>query len=102
MSRQNRKLRVGLKYCGGCDPEYDRVALAEDIARKLHDRIDFVSPESKDMDLILAVQGCSTACADLSPFVGLKIYSVTNAQDADRFIAMIKAGQGDLPEGTPL
>jgi hypothetical protein len=94
MNHPNRKLRVGLKYCGGCNPVYDRVALVDDISRNLCSKIDLVSAESEDLDLIVAVQGCSTACADLSTFAGLTVFSVANAKDADRFIETIKKRQG--------
>ena len=66
--KRTTRLRIGLKHCGGCNPGYDRVALAKQIEKSLQGKVKFVSPESQDVALILAVQGCSTACADLSAF----------------------------------
>ena len=80
------KLVIGLKYCGGCNPTYDRVALVKKIEKHLQGKVEFVSPERKDVDLILAVQGCNTACADLSAFQGLRIRTITNIEDAERFV----------------
>ncbi len=80
------RLRVGLKYCGGCNPEYDRVAVKNRIEKSLQDKVLFVSPESDDKEMILAIQGCKIACADLSPFQGMKIWKVTNLEDAQKFI----------------
>jgi hypothetical protein len=84
------KLRVGIKYCGGCNPEYDRIAIVDHIKKSLQDEIEIVRTESEDVDLILAVNGCSTACADLKPFEGLKIHTITNMEDSDKFIKAIR------------
>jgi hypothetical protein len=84
-------MRVGLKYCGGCNPEYDRVALVRHIEESLQGKIAFVSPESEGVGLILAVEGCRTACADLSAFEGMEIRVITNIEAGYRFIQEIRA-----------
>jgi hypothetical protein len=61
MRKNSGKLRIGVKYCGGCNPQYDRVELVETIRASLQGNAEFVSPESRRVDLILAVQGCATA-----------------------------------------
>ena len=84
-------VRVGLKYCGGCNPEYDRVALVRHIEESLQGEVEFVKPESEGVELILAVEGCSIACADLSAFQGMDIRVITNIDGARRFIQEIRA-----------
>ena len=84
-------MRVGLKYCGGCNPEYDRVALVQHIEESLQGRVKFVSPESEGIELLLAVEGCSTACADFSAFQGMEIRVITNIEAGYRFIQEIRA-----------
>ena len=84
-------VRVGLKYCGGCNPEYDRVALVRHIQESLQGRVEFVTPGSEGVTLILAVEGCSIACADLSAFQGMDIRVITNIDGAKRFIKAIRA-----------
>ena len=91
-------LRVGLKYCGGCNPEYDRVSLVKHIEERLQGRVKFVSPESEGVRLSLAVEGCSTACADLSAFQGLKIWIITKIEDEDEFIKEIKTQLGSFAD----
>ena len=83
------RMRIGLKYCGGCNPEYDRVELVTQIKESLQAKVAFVSPESEIVDLILVVQGCSTACADLSDFQGREIWIITSIEQADRFVREI-------------
>jgi len=80
------KWRVGVKYCGGCNPEYDRVALVKQLQMDLKDKVAFVSPESEGVHFILAVQGCSTACADLSPYGELEIRIITSIHDGEKFV----------------
>ncbi|MGB5749540.1 MAG: hypothetical protein WBM69_21360 [Desulfobacterales bacterium] len=82
-------LKVGVKYCGGCNPYYDRVALVKWIESRLQGKAKFVSPENVDVDLVLVVEGCRTACADLSAFDGKKIRIITQSADADVFIREI-------------
>ncbi len=79
-------LRVGVKYCGGCNPEYDRVSLVEQIKGRLEGKVCFVPPGSEGVDIILAVHGCGTACADLSDFRGTQIRMVTNIEEGGKFI----------------
>jgi hypothetical protein len=42
-----------------------------------------------NVDFVLAVEGCHTACADLSSFDGKDIRIITNGEDADEFIKEI-------------
>jgi len=86
MTIHDAKMIVGIKYCGGCNPEYDRVALVEQIGCVLKGKVEFVSAQSEGVELILAVQGCATACADLTPFKGIQIKIITKTEDAERFI----------------
>jgi len=81
-------LKVGIKYCGGCNPAYDRVALADYIKDSLHGRVEFLSLDSEVIDLVLAVEGCKTACADLSAFKGTKTRIITKIKDAEEFLCI--------------
>ncbi|MCJ8500346.1 YybH family protein [Desulfatitalea alkaliphila] len=84
-----RPLRIGLKYCGGCRPNYDRVALARHIADRLGPGTVFESPRGADLDLVVAIHGCPTACADLSDCRAPTVLSVTGIAEAERVIARI-------------
>jgi hypothetical protein len=84
------KLRVRIKYCGGCNPEYDRVAIVDHIRQSLQGKIEIVGAESENVDLILSVNGCSTACADLKSFEGLKIHTITSMEDSENFIDVVR------------
>jgi hypothetical protein len=79
-------LKVGIKYCGGCNPYYDRVALVKQIESRLRGKVEFVSPDGDHVDLVLAVEGCQTACADLTSYRGKTVHIITRKEDADRFL----------------
>ena len=82
-------LRIGVKYCGGCNPEYDRVAFVDQIKERLEGKAAFVPPESEGVDMILSVNGCQTACADLSGFKGVETRIITGIEEGEKFIREI-------------
>lgn len=86
----NEKRRIGLKYCGGCNPLHDRVRTAGWIQEQLKDRIEFVSYEDEDTEGILIIAGCATACVDRTPFAGRRVWTVTGPEDAERFVEEIR------------
>jgi len=89
MRNSGERLKIGVKYCGGCNPQYDRVELVKKTANQLKDKADLVSAQAKDIDMGLAVQGCPTACADLSSFQGLEIVSVCSIEECEDFIQKV-------------
>lgn len=54
--------RVGLKYCGGCDPAYDRVEYVRAIQEAGGDRIQWVPFEAEDYSILVIVSGCDREC----------------------------------------
>jgi len=55
--------------------------------------VHFVPPDDPDIDSILAVMGCETACADLSAFKGKRIWIITSRKEADNWVAERKKSQ---------
>ncbi|WP_326910296.1 hypothetical protein [Sedimentibacter sp. MB31-C6] len=57
-------MRIGIKYCGGCNSRYDRKKFID----RLLDEIDNISIELADKnnyyDLILVICGCFSACPE--------------------------------------
>jgi len=79
-------MKVAIKYCGGCNPDYDRVALVKRIKERLRGKVEFVSRENEDIDLVLAIEGCKTACADLGMFKGAKIIVITRIENIQNLL----------------
>lgn len=86
----SEKLKIGLKYCGGCNPTYDRGLMAEKIRRELNDAADFVTIIDDDVDMVLSIQGCDVSCADLQPFKDFDVKIVNSIDDAIAFIQEIQ------------
>ena len=61
-------MRVGIKYCGGCDPAYDRVDYVRQIQEAAGDRIEWLRFDEPGLDALLLVNGCDTQCIDLTSF----------------------------------
>lgn len=62
----SREVKMGLRYCGGCNPRYDRVALV----RQLQQSLPHVRFEPADADAphaaALLVCGCSARCVNVA------------------------------------
>lgn len=57
-------MKIGIKYCGGCNPTYDRTKLVKEIINKYSD-IDFEPVNEESVyDGVLIISGCKSACAD--------------------------------------
>ena len=62
-SRGNLLPRLAIKFCGGCNPAIERGQLAQIIRQDLADGVRWVAAE-EEVDLLLIICGCLTACAD--------------------------------------
>lgn len=58
------KKRVALKYCGGCDPEFDRPGYFARIREAAGDSIEWVTLDEVHSGTVLLINGCSTACPE--------------------------------------
>jgi len=67
-----------LKYCGGCDPAYDRVAYVRRVQEAAGDRIEWVSPEAGGFKTLMIVTGCEKECVEQGEFqdAGWRIVSI--------------------------
>ncbi|MBM4278644.1 MAG: hypothetical protein FJ130_12310 [Deltaproteobacteria bacterium] len=75
-------LRIGAKYCGGCNPSYERVAIVQRAQSRLKDRFLFLRHDEPDIEVMVLLSGCHRACAnqDLHP-TEISSYSVTGEND---------------------
>jgi hypothetical protein len=76
-------MKIGIKYCGGCNPGFDRTDLVRKIKKELKDIVEFVSTEDSSIEGLLVVEGCSTACVDLEAFKHQKIFLIKDPEEAE-------------------
>ena len=88
--------RVALKYCGGCDPGFDRVEYIQRIRAAAGKSIMWVTLDGENIDTVLLVSGCDTACpernVELSPH---RIVSITDDHAAPEQIVATLLSEGE-------
>jgi len=60
--RKNIAPRLAVKFCGGCNPSFERMAVAQILHRDLPD-VCWVLPE-EEADLLIIINGCLGNCAE--------------------------------------
>ncbi len=79
-----------IKYCGGCNPRYDRVAFLDNVKMKLSnfEYIIASSGKSQEADHLIVLCGCPAACPDYSGLVGTRTTHIV--YDNSQFDEVIK------------
>lgn len=58
-------MKIGIKYCGGCNPRYDRKKLVDKVKKAVEGIHTFETAKEKNLyDFLLVVVGCKSCCAD--------------------------------------
>lgn len=54
----------GVKFCGGCNPRYDRGKALTALKEYFHEKVDLVNAEEGvEYDFLLVIGGCTNCCA---------------------------------------
>jgi len=60
---------IGVKFCGGCNEQYDRKAAYEKIKDHFKDRVDFeFVRENGVYDALILMSGCPNRCASIDNY----------------------------------
>lgn len=87
-------MTVAVKYCGGCNPRYERVELVGRLCAEFPD-VQIVRPE-EPADIAAVICGCPAACAShtgLAARFGLVV--LTCQDDYDRRLRPLLIAQSD-------
>ena len=84
-------MKVALKYCGGCNPDYERTAYWEAIKQAAGDEFQWVRLEDGDYQAVLLICGCPKACPreDMPSGVNLVCLSDPDSS-AEAVLAMLR------------
>jgi hypothetical protein len=58
---------IGIRYCGGCNPQIDRSAIIKNLKKKLEKmsiEADFTTDRQAAVDIVLLINGCIHACLE--------------------------------------
>jgi len=65
VSKNSRKVKVALKYCGSCNPRVDLSRIARHLTKVAEERGDFqLVPLSENIDVVVILCGCPRACGN--------------------------------------
>lgn len=85
-------MTIGIKYCGGCNPRYDRGKLVSQLKNDIQADLHFVSENTQNADWFIIVCGCESACAIHNSLVGkLGKIVVTSMDDYPGIVKRIKS-----------
>ena len=59
------------------------------VRERLKDRVEFGSYEDEDIEGVLIIAGCPTACVERTSFAGRRVWTITSPEDAERFIEQV-------------
>ncbi|MGN0363266.1 MAG: 3-hydroxyacyl-ACP dehydratase FabZ family protein [Bilifractor sp.] len=77
-------MRIGIRYCGGCNPRYDRVKAVERLKVLLPDAvIEHLTGDGTAYDAVVLAEGCPNQCADVGDLLlpQNRIFYLTGFQD---------------------
>ncbi len=74
-------MRVGIKYCGGCDPTYERVDYVRQLQRAAGDRIEWFRFDEEGLEGLLLVHGCDSECIETTPWIDISLPLISIRND---------------------
>jgi hypothetical protein len=87
---------IGIKYCGGCNPRYNRGEAFETIKKRMRGKVKLaIADESIEYDYLLVIGGCTKCCASYCQYnVKNDIIFIWNEDHIDRAITNIEENIG--------
>jgi 4-hydroxybutyrate CoA-transferase len=71
-------LNIGIVYCGGCNPHFDRIVFVDSLIKRTAGKMCIENANhSQPYDVILAICGCSCACANVKDFEAGRLVFIT-------------------------
>lgn len=95
-------MTVGIKYCGGCNPRYDRAAAVRRLKESCPGAAFVNAASGKGYDALAVVCGCSARCADLEGLGDAPVVMLCQEEDvpraADELMILQRSGQDGLED----
>lgn len=86
-------MKIGIKYCGGCNPSFDRKQFVNLLKKEFNDTTFEDADRNTCYDLMLVICGCVRECANSIDYKYRKILYITKKDDFSRVKGTIRALQ---------
>ena len=88
-------MKVAIKFCGGCDPAYDRVEVFRKIKSLAGASIEWLREEEGGYKAVLLICGCPRACPkDELPHVAVLVWVTDSGVPPGRVVdQLLRKGQ---------
>ena len=92
-------IRIGLKYCGGCNPSYDRVEYLQEVQEAAGNRFEWVPAADGGFTTVLLICGCDKRCAEMPEYEesGHRVITVKDGDKVPTEIISLILQEGDTP-----
>ncbi|WP_227020263.1 hypothetical protein [Sinanaerobacter chloroacetimidivorans] len=81
----------GVKFCGGCNPRYERGKALETIKNHFKGRVEFVNvQEDAEYDFVLVIGGCTNCCASYQQYKAKEYILMWNFDHIEETIKKIE------------
>ena len=74
-------MTIAIKYCGGCNPRFDRVAAAAQLAAAFPHLSMVPARSGAPADLLVVLCGCPSRCADVTHLQASETLWVCRSED---------------------
>lgn len=74
-------MKIGVKYCGGCNPIHNRKEIYELLINQYKEVNFEIAKEDIVYDIVLIINGCCRACADHKRFKGIEKIFINSKND---------------------
>lgn len=86
-------MKIGIKYCGGCNPGYDRKKLVEKLKSDFKEATFENARENIFYDVVAVINGCSRACSEHGPLKGVEKLFINSEKDYLKFKGIIPSAK---------
>ena len=80
---------IGIKYCGGCNSEFDRVKALKRYSEKFDINYEYANLNSY-YDTLLVICGCYSMCADMDGYMYNKLIMIYNEKQLAEILEKLK------------
>lgn len=76
-------MKIGIKFCGGCQSKYDRGDVFENIKNKVKSASFEYVEKYGFYDILVVISGCQIKCADINDYTAKETIHIYNENYKD-------------------